>query len=364
MSLNNKLISIGICAYNSEKYIREALDSAINQTHSNLEIIILNDGSQDSTKNIIESFNDSRIIYIELMKNKGISNGRQIVKSIAQGDYLVFLDSDDIFHKDRIEYLLNQALVSKSDITSDAYECIDESGNYLCDIVIPDYISKDQYFTKLIERNRMLPHPLISKKCYKNIDYDLRLKHSDDYDFWVTATLKGFTFSKTNEKKLQYRKVSGSLSSNIQKSLEETKMILLKHKLDNLIQIYKTRDFSEQEINYMACIYSIFINNYSQALQYAQKNWEKNNKDDRNFYLGTLFIKNEDYDKAIIYLKKHLKKYPNSPAGLNNMGIVIKNLEEKNNYFKQALEIFPTYNDAQINFSNNIANQITYTQIH
>ena len=70
--LNNPLISVLMPAYNAEKYIKEAIESILNQTFSNFEFIIIDDGSIDATEEIIKSFKDSRIVYIKNEKNLGL----------------------------------------------------------------------------------------------------------------------------------------------------------------------------------------------------------------------------------------------------------------------------------------------------
>lgn len=356
---NRPLITIGICVYNSEKFLKEAIDSAISQTYENLEIIILNDASVDKTEEIILSYTDKRLKYIKLYENKGVSYGRQIIKSIASGNYLVFLDGDDIFYKDRIEYLLCESIKNNSDITSDGYECIDENGTYLYNISIPEYVSSDMFFTRLIERNRMLPHPLISERCYKNIDFDISLRYSEDYDFWVKATLNNFIFSKSSVIKLKYRKVKNSLSSEVESSKEATFKILSKYNIEDFINIYKKRNFSEGTINYMSTIYCIVTQNYKLALEYSKKEWEKSEIIDKNFYLATLYLKNGYLKEAKEFMEIHLTKFPNSPAGLNNLGVIL-GIE---NYFLLALNILPNYNDAIENVRNK-SNKITFTQIN
>lgn len=90
------LVSIIMPAYNAEKYIAEAIESVINQDYSKWELIIINDGSTDSTKGLIQSFSDHRIIYIEQV-NKGVSVARNVGLSLMKGDFFCFLDADDVF---------------------------------------------------------------------------------------------------------------------------------------------------------------------------------------------------------------------------------------------------------------------------
>lgn len=100
----NELISVIINVYNREKLIRKCLDSVINQTYKNLEILIINDGSTDDTLKICQSYLDKRIRIITT-ENMGLSVSRNIGIENAKGQYIYFVDSDDFIEKDVIEYL-------------------------------------------------------------------------------------------------------------------------------------------------------------------------------------------------------------------------------------------------------------------
>lgn len=108
-------ISVIISIYNVEKYLRECLDSVINQTLKNIEIICVNDGSTDNSSKILKEYavKDKRIIIIE-QKNQGLSCSRNNAMKIAKGEYIQFLDSDDYLKSDTIEKLYNFA--SKNDL--------------------------------------------------------------------------------------------------------------------------------------------------------------------------------------------------------------------------------------------------------
>ena len=100
------LISVVVPVYNVEKYIDRCLNSIINQTYRKLEIIIVNDGSTDNSRKIIDKFSkmDSRIIVID-KNNGGLSEARNVGINAATGDYITFIDSDDFVSYDYIEYL-------------------------------------------------------------------------------------------------------------------------------------------------------------------------------------------------------------------------------------------------------------------
>lgn len=89
------LVSIGLAVYNGEKFVSRAIESVINQTFNNWELIIVNDGSTDSTHSIIKSFNDPRITIINLKRNQGVANARNKYIQATSGKYLAIIDADD-----------------------------------------------------------------------------------------------------------------------------------------------------------------------------------------------------------------------------------------------------------------------------
>ena len=108
MIKNNKnLISIIMPVYNSEKYISEAIDSVCNQSYTKWELIIVNDGSTDSTPEIIDEYSkrDCRIKVFR-RKNEGVSAARNFALDNICGEYVTFIDSDDIYHIDRLKIML------------------------------------------------------------------------------------------------------------------------------------------------------------------------------------------------------------------------------------------------------------------
>ena len=121
-------ISVILTAYNEEKYIAKAIESVLSQTLTDLELIVVNDGSTDNTLNIINSFDDSRIKVIS-HDNIGPGASRNRAMKIAEGEYVAFIDGDDWFSPDALEESFNQAKLYDADITM--YQMInydDETG--------------------------------------------------------------------------------------------------------------------------------------------------------------------------------------------------------------------------------------------
>lgn len=96
--------SFNICCYNSEKYIRETIDSIINQNYKFWEIVIINDGSTDNTENIIFEYLDKKVpINYFKQENKGFANARNKAIELSKHDWIVIIDHDDLCHQDRLE---------------------------------------------------------------------------------------------------------------------------------------------------------------------------------------------------------------------------------------------------------------------
>lgn len=126
MALNNPLISVIMPAYNVEKYIEKAIESILNQSYLNLELLICDDGSIDKTVEIIERFKDIRISLYKNEINLGNLKTTNLLFSKCQGDYVVLQDADDFSEINRLELLLNQFnLNDKLGIVGSYYNMVD-----------------------------------------------------------------------------------------------------------------------------------------------------------------------------------------------------------------------------------------------
>ena len=129
MNIEEVKVSIVVPAYNVEKYIGRCIESIIAQTHKNLEIIIVDDGSKDNTGNVVKEYEkkDSRIKYI-YKENDGVTLARIRGIREADGDYVGFIDSDDSVDSDMYKRLLENAVAYKADISHCGYKMIFPDG--------------------------------------------------------------------------------------------------------------------------------------------------------------------------------------------------------------------------------------------
>lgn len=129
MSAENQLVSIAICTYNGEKYIIEQLNSILEQSYQNLEIVIVDDCSTDGTYVILNDFEhrDSRIKLYQNEKNLGFNANFNYALSLTKGDYIAIADQDDIWEKEKIAYMVNN--IQDNILLYHDSLLIDENGN-------------------------------------------------------------------------------------------------------------------------------------------------------------------------------------------------------------------------------------------
>lgn len=130
---NNKFkVSVLMPVYNGEKTVKLALNSLLKQTYTNWVCIIVNDGSTDSTKAILDSLTDSRFKVIHLSENIGRGAARQVALDNAKGDYVAYLDADDIYHPNKIEQQITE-LINSYDLDLIACACgsFDKNNNLI-----------------------------------------------------------------------------------------------------------------------------------------------------------------------------------------------------------------------------------------
>ncbi|MBT8262790.1 MAG: glycosyltransferase [Bacteroidia bacterium] len=130
---SSPLISIITPLYNAESFVSETIKSVLNQTYSNWEQIIVNDASTDASLSIVKRFaqNDERIRIEDLSNNKGAAYCRNLATDLARGTYIAFLDSDDLWHTEKLEKQVAFMIKNKCDVSYTSYLHIDESGNSL-----------------------------------------------------------------------------------------------------------------------------------------------------------------------------------------------------------------------------------------
>ena len=130
---NQPLISVIMPCYNMASYISDSIKSVVAQTYPHWELLIVDDASTDETVKIIESYSqtDSRIRFAIKKQNSGIADTRNQCIQMAQGQFLAFLDADDIWHPEKLEKQLGFMMEKNVGFTYSTYDWIDEDGKTL-----------------------------------------------------------------------------------------------------------------------------------------------------------------------------------------------------------------------------------------
>ncbi|WP_333626004.1 glycosyltransferase [Sphingobacterium siyangense] len=188
-NLKEPLISIIIPVYNVEQYLPECLTSVISQTYRNLEIILINDGSTDGSGSICAAYakNDVRIKVIN-KTNGGLSDARNMGLDLANGEYVSFVDSDDIIDKNFIRNLLQVLLDSKASISMCDYTNFTSvtpakqpMHDYSIEVYTGEYMLNNLYNQSWIPKNVIACNKLYKRSVWSNLRYTVGVLHEDEY---------------------------------------------------------------------------------------------------------------------------------------------------------------------------------------
>ena len=136
----NPEVTVIVPVYNSEKYIAKCIESILNQTFRNFELLIINDGSKDNSQKIIEEYQkkDPERIVIVNQENKGVSKTRNEAIKMANGKYLMFIDNDDYIDKDYIETFIKEIKENDLDVVLGGYRRPNEDGKIVKELRLKD----------------------------------------------------------------------------------------------------------------------------------------------------------------------------------------------------------------------------------
>lgn len=223
--MNNDLISVIIPAYNSEKTIVETINSVLQQSYTNFELIVINDGSSDRTLELLQTIQDSRI-KIFSYPNGGVSRARNRGIAKATGEYISFLDADDRWTPDKLK--LQWTTLQQFPQAALAYSWVYfESESQL------SYADKSSYFTgnvypELLIKNFLhtASNPLIRRDIIDSLGvFDPELKTCEDWEFYLRiAAQKEFIL--VPKVQIIYRQSTTSLTSNIQQIARDHQLVI------------------------------------------------------------------------------------------------------------------------------------------
>lgn len=231
------MVSVIMPAFNAEKTIEASMLSVVNQTYKNIELILINDKSTDDTdaivNDIIKQYPDKKINYIKKSINEGVAEARNTGFRAVQGEYIAFLDSDDLWHKEKIEKQLQSLKETAGYFSITSYEVIDSNSNKLNKLMSVG--SKVDYFTQLKGSRIGCLTVLIDRKVVQEDIIMPSIGH-EDYLTWQRILKKHGPATPLDECLAYYRVHNNTQSSNKIKAAKWQYSIYRKHLKLNVIQ--------------------------------------------------------------------------------------------------------------------------------
>lgn len=229
------MVSVIIPSYNRGYCISRSVSSVLNQSYSDIELIIVDDGSVDDTEDVIRELQDERIRYIRLPENKGVSNARNIGMSMARGEYIAFQDSDDYWLPNKLE---KQLACMEQEDTGFCYTYIKhilpEGGFQL----VPNEnetmdVKKGNIYIRLLWENMVgAPTLVMKRECYEKVgNFDTDMPALEDWDY-VLRLAQNYRASFVPEALFEATYSEKSITRNILHRLMANCMVLGKYKKD------------------------------------------------------------------------------------------------------------------------------------
>lgn len=260
---NCDLVSVIMPVYNGEKYLRTAIESVLKQTYSNLEFIIINDCSNDSTESIIQSYDDERIRYYKNLENLHVARSLNYAITLSRGGFIARMDADDICHPDRI---MQQVCYMKKHPELDGCgtwaHIIDSMGNkngILRCFSNAEMTACASMFTVPFVH----PSVMFRASVIRDNPYSPEMKGAgQDQELWSRLSLSGYRFANLPQRLLFYRVHKDNVTAhNIDKAYT-----VVKHALYRSLCDYFQREVSDEEFALHRYSFLLTNQHYRQTL--------------------------------------------------------------------------------------------------
>lgn len=207
-------VSILFPIYNVELYLREAIDSLLDQTFTDFELICLDDCSPDNSAEILDSYSDPRIVRYRGEKNQGLANVLNVGMDMARGEYIARMDSDDISLPNRLQIQVNY-LDSHPDI--DLCSCAIQLFGGRQDVWVRDANPEAVKFRALFHSPILHASSMWRRERFANLRFEQATVPAEDYDLWTRALLNGLKMVNLPDVLYRYRIFDGQATSQNEK---------------------------------------------------------------------------------------------------------------------------------------------------
>ena len=248
-------ISIIITVYNAEKYLDKCIESAVKQTYENIEVIIVNDGSTDNSKNIINKYKENypNIINSFEISNSGVANARNYGIEKASGNYFCFIDADDYIDVNLLQNLVPYLSEGSIDIIKYKMKIIDNTYIEKIDGPIFNKVKGEDAFNMLCFKDTMIDTPclyLFNTKYYKDNKFKFtKNTYHEDFGLIPLIILKADSVISADVDGYNYVQASNSIirENNYEKTLKKANDLIIHY--DNMINYIKKIDLKSETKN-------------------------------------------------------------------------------------------------------------------
>lgn len=271
------VVTILMAVYNGEKYLKEAIESILNQTFTDFEFLIINDGSTDSSEKIINSYKDQRIRLINNNKNLGLATSLNIGIDLSKGKYIARMDADDISLPKRLE--IQVRFMDKHTKIGIAGSWVKIFGEKIKNL-IKTYPSNTENIKAVLLFKNAISHPtvIIRKVMFDkyNLKYNENLNSSQDYELWTKA-IKYFPIVNIKQVLLLYRIHNDGITQKKKSEQQKNSIKIKTNQLLNLNIILNEEEISIYKTNYISNNQKEedFLNKKGQLLLKMKKQNEK-----------------------------------------------------------------------------------------
>ena len=360
------LVTVYITNHNYGKYIKQSINSVLNQTYENFELIIIDDGSSDNSQSIIEKYSENKKIKIIYQKNKGLAISNNIAIKICRGEYITRLDADDWFNPNFLQIMVNEAVNNRrASMIFCNYYLTNSRGQVI-----------DQFYRHEFTKVKLMDQPahgacsLIKVKTLKDIGgYDEKFNCQDGVDLWLKI-IGNHKVRNVNLPLFFYRQHGKSLTKNIKKIYKIRNKILKKHTKNKknfknilaiipvrgenygetsvaLKKLYKTPIIIKliNELKKTSTIKKILISSPdNKILNLISKKYKKNvivhNRDEKLARLNT------PIEDTLLYSIKKIKSQKFKPDLILVVNVVCPFLNHNN--FEAAIDLIKIFNTDEV----------------
>lgn len=361
----DKLVSIIVCVYNGERYIEQCIESIYAQTYKNIEVIVINDGSTDRTEQILCKYKGIKYYY---QSNMGIGSARSRGLKYCTGEYIAWLDADDIYLENKIEEQVKCLESTGADIVYGNVYLIDKDNKILKEIK-NEYgiLSRQNLLAYMLFRNIIpcFPEVMYRRSCFEGINYTKGMRCDEDYEMFIKLLQKCRIIFMDKGLYL-YRRHDKNLTLNQEEQKKTEKKIIKDIGEEGIKKIIWESDLSTVEKRLLLGKVLFKIEEYKKVIDVLSQINEPNIGFYKNLYIANSYYKIEDYRKAKLHYQEAIEVDISKAEALNNLGVVERKLgneTEARSLFEKALQINKDYMDAKYNLLNGNGMKMTEREL-